>query len=508
MAGVVYGSDHTEKHFVRPSDWDRGIIHLFDGKGVVGRLFRWFGPHVVRRRSLSPIPLYGTGPDGPSSKAPGVIAHVLRKHRDYYQKGIKILIITPIAPHEITSDDGVDLPIYSYNGEGFEPLHHVRINMDIVRMFKPVNFVSAYIPDYGAIVFKSVNPDLLTGKTGAFQSELEKRLKLLIQAIDVASLALLSKATGAKASSIIQRKELQLRDAWARLKVKADELDQKTRYLRALGGVDHQQVEMEPVSVDDGVYAFLDMVGSVKALREIPPKAYFYILQFCHEIAAETAFSFGCRLDNFIGDSVFFEHVSVFDSPELENSPGLVERVMLMTMAVASVLNQIEQLKSGHHPMDPSASVHNLLKTAKVDVRFRAGMEYGNVTIGPLGSSNRRVITAIGSAVNTASRLEHTGKPGWIHVEPHVIDLLKSARVSPRTPWLRTLPFSSSFPWKEEGLPFFEMFKHHFRLEQQMILPNRPVAYKEFSRENTFLIACAPGPRPKDQSDSSLKFSA
>ncbi|MCG8568029.1 MAG: adenylate/guanylate cyclase domain-containing protein [Desulfobacterales bacterium] len=492
QAGVVYGSDATGRRYVRPSHWDRGIFHLADGRGIRGVFIRYFGPGLVRRKSLSPIPLYGQGARGESRETPGVIAHVLRNHRDYYRRGVKIIILHPIDP----LGNQEKFPSFSYDGNRFGALEDIQVNMGIVQWFKARNFLSAYIPDYGAIVFNTICPSLLALGEGGQLDELKRRLDLLIEAVEMASIISLGRARGTSASRIIQRKELKLRRAWDRVNAKAEELNEQKRYLRALGGVTLDQVHMEPISIDDGVYAFIDMVGSVKVLGTMAPRDYFFVLKHCHEITADIAFTHGCRLDNFIGDSVFLEHVSVFDPLDAyPNPPGIKDRLMIMTMALGSFFSQVNQLKQGCHASDPQGLVKGLLEKYGIEMNFRAGMDYGNATIGPLGSRSRRVITAIGAAVNTASRLEHTGKPGAIHVEERLLDKLRSAEISSQTPLLervfRVTDFSSAPP-HVASLDFLEGFKTRFQLGDNFITPRSGVAYKEFARENTCLIGCIP----------------
>ena len=493
QAGVIYGSDATGRRYLRPSQWDRGVVHRFDGRGAMGLILRWLGPAYMRWKSMSPIPLYREDGQGRRVETPGVITHVIRKHRDYYQRGIKILIIHPIDVKNTDGESELELPVYSYNGEHFDRLHHVRVNMDIVNQFKAKNFLSAYIPDYGAIVFNTINPVLLDSTTGSESSELQHRLNILIQAIEIASLYALGRASGQSASEIIQRKEAQLRQAWARVKAKTGEVNEKKRYLRALGGISAGQVHMAPVSTDEGVFGFMDMVGSVGILSAMPPEEYFHVLTLCHEIAAETALKFGCRLDNFLGDGVFLEHVSVFDSPDSPGEFCLEDRLVAMTMALGSIFAGIHALTRGAHPIDPSAKVKHLLERYGVELRLRAGMDYGRATVGPLGSRQRRIITAIGPAVNTASRLEHTGRPGCIHVEARVVERLKMALVRQDAPWLELAHGKRDFPWMKNptaSILFFDLFRQWFGLGGEVILPHESVAYKEFVREKTYFIRC------------------
>ena len=495
QAGVIYGTDSSGQRFLGPPQWDRGIIHKCDAKGLWGYFFRWLGPTWVRMRGIMPIYLYEKALPGESPKPnAGVIAHVLRRHRDYYQRGIRILFIGPIPQDVYTQDAFVDLPMFSYTGTGFRQLNDVKINMRIVRSIKPLNFLSAYIPDYGAIVFDTIFPEFNPLESNCIDAldqdislELKEKLDTLIQAIDLASIHLLKKAKGESASALVQRKEKHLRLAWQKFKEKEKELFRQKKWLRALGGISSGQMDMEPVSVGDGSYAFIDMVGSVGMLSHLLPRDYFFMLGLCHEMAANLSHEFGCRLDNFIGDSVFVENVSIFDGSHFDVPPEPHERLMLMVMLVASFFDQVQKLKMGIHPMDKEGRVKFLLERHGVDIQFRAGLESGDATIGPLGSAQRRVITAVGSAVNTASRLEQTGRPNMLHVKEGVMDILNRANVSKQTPILGDLLEDGGGP-----ASFFEFFQSFFQLDSNPIRLASSVSYKEFSQDQTFLIHCLP----------------
>jgi class 3 adenylate cyclase len=327
------------------------------------------------------------------------------------------------------------------------------------------------------------------------EQELKKRLDLLIPAIETASLVYLGRAKGKPAARVIWRKERRLRKMADRLKEKEAELDTQKKYLRAAGGVTAEQLNMNPISVPDGVYAFMDMVGSASIRNCLKPRDYFLVLNLCHEIAADNAARFACRVDNIIGDSVFFQNVSVFDDPEQGCLTGLGERVMLMTSMLSSVFNDIHRLKLGQHPMDRDKRVITLMKNHGVDLHFRAGLECGTALIGPLGSQKRKIVTALGRAVNTASRLESCGDRDGIHTTDTIVKILENALISRDTCMIQEIAkekINKDWVLSRQYIPFFDFYKKHFNLSHDVVQTRNNVSYKEFSRDITYFIKCIP----------------
>lgn len=510
QAGLIYGTDHTLASFLPPQQWDRGVMHKFNGQGMPGLLLRFFGKPMVRFKNLSPVPLYRTDRLGNQTNNEGVISYVLRNHHEFYEKGVKVLIIdNDLLEPQAGFPEVLHSSVMAYDGQGFTALSDLRVNRDIVRQFQSKNFIAAYIPDYGVIVFNTVDPELLSNTLGIYRYEpdLKKRLNTLISAIETASLAYLGLARGKPAAQIIWRKERELRRTAEQLKQKQVQLDAQKNYLRAAGGVTAEQLNMTALSISNGVYAFMDMVGSAFVRQCLRPRDYFLVLNLCHEIAAENAGRFACRVDNFIGDAVFFQNVSVFDDPEQPATPGLGERVMLMTCMLASVFNEIHRLKQGLHPMDREGRVVTLIKNHGVDIHFRAGLEYGTALVGPLGSRKRKIVTAIGQAVNTASRLESSGISDGIHITETILKILDHALVSRDTPIIQKIALDTPHgQWAKarEYIPFFDFFQNFFNLglcqgsqglDSGVVQKRTRVSYKEFAPEVTYYIQCIPGPK-------------
>ncbi|MFA5906860.1 MAG: hypothetical protein WC836_23215, partial [Desulfobacula sp.] len=374
--GVLLGTNKTYLKFLPPEKWDRGVMHKFDGKGISGLMFKYFGTAIVKNKGLSPIMLYRETQFGEKKETDGIISFVLRTHKEFYEKGLKIIIIDGLQDSLQSPEKAFIFSTHSYDGKAFNRLPGLRINTAIVRQFHAKNFVSAYVPDYGAIVFNTIDENLLlnTGEKFVNKEELTKRLDILISAIEMASIAYIGYAKGRQAAHIIWRKEKNLRRTALELKQKAIQLNAQKEYLKAVGAVDERQLNMEAVNIPDGVYAFMDMVGSAVIRKKFQPRDYFLILNLCHQIAADNASRYACRVDNFIGDSVFLVNASPFDEQDACFPSSTHERAMLMIFTLASIFNEIHLLTSGRHPMDKEGRVKELIAAAKVSLGFRAGM--------------------------------------------------------------------------------------------------------------------------------------
>ncbi len=501
QAGLLYGTNHSRELFVSPDQWDRGVIHRFKGRGITGLYLRLFGKAIIRFKGLSPVALYRQDSPGKISNNDGIIAYLLRNYRDFYESGVKIVIVRQISGN-FRDGEFLNLPVLSYNGKGFSPLFDLKVNSAITTQFIVTNFIGAYVPDYGALMVDTVDPRLLEWESGQFVHDLElkRRLDRLIQAIETASLACLRHVNGQRAVEALRRKEKALRALAAELKKKQADVERQKNYLMAVGAVTETMVNMEPVRVDDGVYAFVDMVGSTRIRDFYSPRDFFFMTNQFREIAANLTACFACRLDNFIGDAVCLQSASVFDPESLDYAPTIHERAVLMTLLLVSFFRQIDLLVQGLHPMDPHQRVHSLLEQEKRCLEFRSGVEAGPATIGPIGSMKRRMVTAIGEAVDRAARLESSGVPNKIHLSPTVMRLLNEATISPSARLVHSImdglhPELASLYEQERdiletrgSIRFMDFYRAGFPPSQPVVTRRNHVCYKEFSSEQTYLL--------------------
>ena len=202
QVGLVFGTDESSERFLPPAQWTKGVIDRFDGAGMLGMVYRFLGPTIMKWRGFSPVNLFERNTLGELIPADGITAYALRNHKAFYDQGIKILLAEKAAGRDLNSDEGEPCDalfhISTYDGRRFSTLNDVRINDAIVTRFNADNFVAAYVPDYGAIVFNTVQAETLVDPEGRFiyDTFLKSRLDHLTEAIEAASLAYLAKARG------------------------------------------------------------------------------------------------------------------------------------------------------------------------------------------------------------------------------------------------------------------------------------------------------------------------
>ncbi|MFH1157239.1 MAG: adenylate/guanylate cyclase domain-containing protein [Pseudomonadota bacterium] len=496
QAGLVQGTDATGESFLDPANWDRGIIRTIVARNHEPKSSGSTTAGTGISEDLPPVSMYRFDDTGKRSNNEGIIAYVLRHFQDFYSRGIRVLLITGIEKNlDQVNQDYATFPIVSFDGAGFFPQTLLKANTAIIRRFFARNFIAAYVPDYGAVVINTADNILLEKQGDRFvrQEELIRRLNLMIQCIQTASLAILGHVKGPRGAELLWRKERQLRKT-------AQDLSRQRSYLRAVGGVTVAQLTMEPRAVDQGVYAFVDMVGSVRFRQSCRPREYLFATNLFRQIGADLADHFSCRLANFLGDGLFFQNVSLFDAPEASSCPAIGERTALMVLVVSSLLREMDLLEQGEHPSDPGGTVRRLVDGKDLRLEFRAGIHVGPAFIGPVGSQHRMMVTAIGEGVDTASRLESSGIPGFIHISQETMTLLEPVRISRRTPLLHTC-ITKGYPgdipmFRDENkallfnpdMDFLKWYAAGFPEDSEIIHPFGPVAFKEFFRDKTVLL--------------------
>ena len=214
--GILYGSNDSKVRFLPSSDWDRGVMDIFDGKGFKGKILKLFGNKIVTLKKLSPVYFYKQDrKTGEWQDNDGVISYMLRTCADYYKKGVSILFCPDISGNIYRIDEQyAQIPFYSYNGAIIsEPEIKVRVDLNIIKHFQAKNYVSIYIPDYGIMVVNTADQDLMDLVESRFvrEEELKSKFDILIELVEIASLAALGQLKGKRGAHLLWKKEKQLR---------------------------------------------------------------------------------------------------------------------------------------------------------------------------------------------------------------------------------------------------------------------------------------------------------
>src|SRR3989339_825475 len=179
QVGILYGTNVSKDKFLPTSDWDRGVMDIFDGRGIQGKILKLFGTQIVTLKKLSPVYFYKQdSKTGERRDNDGIISYMLRTCSDYYRKGISIL---------------------------FSP--------DISGNIYKIDEQYAYIPDYGIMVVNTTDQDLMDLVELRFvrEAELKAKFNILIELVEIASLAALGRLKGKKGAHLLWKKEKQLR---------------------------------------------------------------------------------------------------------------------------------------------------------------------------------------------------------------------------------------------------------------------------------------------------------
>lgn len=231
QVGALYGTNQSKIKFLPTNDWDRGVMDMFDGKGIKGRILKYFGTSIVTMKKLSPVYFFKDSGKDHTKDSHGIISYLLRTCVDYYKQGISIIFIPDISPGIYkVSDQYAHIPFYSYDGTSIsEPGVRIKMDLNIIRHFQAKNYVSIYIPDYGILVVNTADPLLMEQVESRFvrEKELKNKFDILIKLVENVSLASLGQLKGKTGARLLWKKEKQLRRTSRELL----ENEKKYRYL-------------------------------------------------------------------------------------------------------------------------------------------------------------------------------------------------------------------------------------------------------------------------------------
>jgi signal transduction histidine kinase/DNA-binding response OmpR family regulator len=162
---------------------------------------------------------------------------------------------------------------------------------------------------------------------------------------------------------------------------------------------------------------FSDIVGFTQLSNTLRSRKVAEILNEYLESMSKAVFDNGGTVDKFIGDAI----LALFGAPE-ELTPN--EQVKRAVSTARQMLINLEKLNQKWTEQGIVGSEGRNL------VQFRCGIHQGTAVVGMFGSKERADYTAIGPAVNIASRLQQATTPNSILVSAAVADYLDEEEIT------------------------------------------------------------------------------
>ena len=132
-----------------------------------------------------------------------------------------------------------------------------------------------------------------------------------------------------------------------------------------------------------------------------------HVLNLYLETMTNIALNYGATIDKYIGDGIML----FFGDPE---SKGIKEDALSCVKMAMEMQRELEELSD-------EWAQYGLREPLKM----RIGIDTGFATVGNFGSESRLDYTAIGSAVNRASRLESAAENGSIYISEDTYSLIE-----------------------------------------------------------------------------------
>ena len=153
---------------------------------------------------------------------------------------------------------------------------------------------------------------------------------------------------------------------------------------------------------------FSDIVGFTNMSDELESEDLTNLLNFYLNEMSKIALKFGGTIDKYMGDGIMI----FFGDPESFGVEEDAKKCLEMALEMQSRMTELK---------DHWGRTFGLKESLKI----RVGINTGVCTVGNFGSEDRLDYTAMGGAVNLASRLEMLSKPGCINVSEETRLLVK-----------------------------------------------------------------------------------
>ena len=153
---------------------------------------------------------------------------------------------------------------------------------------------------------------------------------------------------------------------------------------------------------------FSDIVGFTSISDELESEEITNLLNFYLNEMSDIALEYGGTIDKYIGDGLMI----FFGDPDTLGVEEDAKKCVEMAFSMQKKMNEL----TGYW-----GKTFGLKK----ELQVRMGINTGFCTVGNFGSNDRLDYTAVGSAVNLASRLESAATPGAIMVSEETYLLVK-----------------------------------------------------------------------------------
>lgn len=154
---------------------------------------------------------------------------------------------------------------------------------------------------------------------------------------------------------------------------------------------------------------FSDLCGFTNYVESMESEDVTDLLNLYLETMTNIALKYGATIDKYIGDGIML----FFGDPETK---GVREDALQCVNMALEMLRELDNLSD---------------QWAKYGLRdqlqMRIGIDTGFATVGNFGSESRLDYTAIGAAVNRASRLETAAENGSIYISEDTYNLIKDS---------------------------------------------------------------------------------